>query len=66
MTKIKKPIYFRGMKIQNLHSYFDLRDGRYIEEFDTPDGQHWFSQTLPGEYTPEIRALAIQEGIIKE
>ena len=44
---------FRGMPRLNFHAYF-LENGLYVEEFDTPDGQHWKAEVPPEEYTPAV------------
>lgn len=56
---------FKGMPRLNVRTYF-LEDGTYVEEFDTPDGQHWKATAKPEEYTPSILARKISwdlEGI---
>lgn len=59
------PNLFRGQPKLNFRAYF-YEDGTYVEEFDTPDGQHWRASVRPEEYTPAILARKIEwdlEGI---
>lgn len=52
-------ILFHGMPILNRVAYF-IEDGMYVEEFDTPDGQHWIGTWDTDEYTPDILRKKIQ------
>lgn len=55
---------FRGKPIRNLECYF-LEDGAYIEKFDTDDGHFVLGADIE-DYPPDVRELAIKNGIIDE
>ena len=55
---------YKGKPIRNLDCYF-LEDGACIEEFDTDDGHFVLGADIE-DYPPDVRELAVKNGIIDE
>ena len=56
--------YYHGKQIRNFEAWY-MRNGTYVEEFDTDDG-HFYLTAEPKDYPDEIREEAIEFGIIDE
>ena len=54
---------FHGQEMLNFKSYFD-EDFAYVEEFDTPDGEHWMAREYPQNWTEEIFEMAKKCGYV--